>query len=336
MNRKAVILFNLGGPDELKAVQPFLFNLFNDRAIFPVFQPFRSLLAFLIAKRRTKEAQEIYAQIGGRSPLLPNTQQQAKVLEASLGEGWRVFIAMRYWHPLIDEAVKAVKAYDPSEIILVPLYPQFSTTTTASSLKAWTEETKKEGLEIATKTICCYPQNEGFIAANCDLIHEVVKGEKRPYRVLFSAHGLPQKVIDQGDPYQHHVELSAQTIAQRLEIKDFVVCYQSKVGPLKWLTPSLETEIKRAAQDRVGVIVVPISFVSEHSETLVELDLQYQAVAQRENVPFYVRIPTVSTHPAFINSLAQMIKSSQAGLASGNVDFQCGPQFTTCMCRRSS
>ncbi|MBN9343050.1 MAG: ferrochelatase [Caedibacter sp. 38-128] len=336
MNRKAVILFNLGGPDGPEAIEPFLFNLFNDRAILPIFQPFRRVLAFLIARRRKKEAQAIYGKLGGGSPLLANTQQQASALEACLGKEWRVFIAMRYWHPLIDATVKAVKAYDPTEIILLPLYPQFSTTTTASSLKAWTAAVKKAALEIPTKTICCYPHQEGFIAANCDLIQQALKGEKRRYRLLFSAHGLPEKLVRQGDPYQQHIELSAQAIADQLGNPDFVVCYQSKVGPLKWLTPSTDAEIRRAGREEVGVVVVPISFVSEHSETLVELDMQYQALANTEKVPFYCRIPTVSTHTLFINGLGQMIKSHQEKLASGCFEFKCDPQFINCICRRPS
>lgn len=336
MSRKAVVLFNLGGPDGPEAVRPFLFNLFNDRAILRIFQPFRSLLAWWIAKRRAPEAQAIYAHLGGGSPLLENTQQQAKALEAYLGDGWRVFIAMRYWHPLTEATLKEVKAYNPAEIILVPLYPQFSTTTTASSLQAWTDAEKRAGIEIPTKTICCYPHLPGFIAANCDLIQQALKGEKRPYRLLFSAHGLPQKIIQQGDPYQSQVELSAQTMVHQLGNPDFVVCYQSKVGPLKWLEPSLEAEIKRAAQDRRGVVVVPLSFVSEHSETLVELDLQYEVFARAEDVPFYVRVPTVSTHPLFIQGLTEMIKSHHAEETPGVSRFKCDPHWGNCFCRRSS
>lgn len=334
MSRRAVVLFNLGGPDTPEAVQPFLFNLFNDQAILRLVQPFRRLLAFLIAKRRAKEAQKIYAHLGGGSPILVHTQQQASALEAHLGKEWRVFIAMRYWHPLTEATVKAVKAYDPTDIVLLPLYPQFSTATTGSSLKAWASAAQKEGLHLPTRAICCYPDHEGFIAANCELIQQALKGEKRPYRVLFSAHGLPEKIVQQGDPYQDHVERSAHAIAQRLGKPKFVVCYQSKVGPLKWLGPSIETEIKRAAQDRLGVVVVPLSFVSEHSETLVELDIQYQTVARAEAVPFYLRIPTVSLHPFFIKGLAQMITSHQATLASGCPPFQCDPHFTNCACRR--
>jgi ferrochelatase len=336
MSPKAVVLFNLGGPDTPEAVQPFLFNLFNDRAILPFFQPLRGLLASFIATRRVKEAQQIYAHLGGGSPLLTNTQQQADALEVSLGKEWRVFIAMRYWHPLTEATVKAVKAYAPSEIVLVPLYPQFSTTTTASSLKAWATIAKKEGLETPTRAICCYPRQDGFISAMCDLIYQSLKSEKRPYRVLFSAHGLPERIVQQGDPYQSQIELSAQEIAKRLGLSDFVVSYQSKVGPLKWLVPSTEAEIRRAGQDRVGVIMVPISFVSEHSETLVELDIQYQAVAKNENVPFYSRIPTVMTHPLFIEGLAQMINAHHRKLSSGSPDFKCDAQFTQCACRRPS
>ncbi len=333
-SRKAVILFNLGGPDKPNAVRPFLFNLFNDPAILRIPRPFRRLLAWWIAKRRAPEAQAIYAHLGGGSPLLANTQDQAKALESSLGEGWRVFIAMRYWHPLTEETLQEVRAYNPSEIILLPLYPQFSTTTTASSLQAWAEAAKRARLDIPTKTICCYPQLAGFIAANCDLILQTLKGEKRPYRLLFSAHGLPQKIIEQGDPYQFQVELSAQKIVDQLGNPDFVVCYQSKVGPLKWLEPSLEAEIKRAAQDRVGVVIVPLAFVSEHSETLVELDLQYDAFARTEGVPFYLRVPTVSTHPLFIQGLTEMIFSHNPEGIPDISCVKCDFQQTACFNRR--
>ncbi len=333
MSRKAVVLFNLGGPDTLEAVQPFLFNLFNDKAILSLPQPFRSLLAFLIAKRRTKEAKVIYSQLGGGSPLLKNTQLQAKALEDILGQDWRVFIAMRYWHPLINETIKEVKAYSPTEIVLVPLYPQFSTTTTASSLCEWQRVSRKEDFQIPTRTICCYPHHNGFIEANCGLIQQTLGNEKRPYRTLFSAHGLPERIIKKGDPYQSHVERTAKTIATQLGLKDYSVCYQSKVGPLKWLTPSIEEEIKRAGQERKGVVIVPLSFVSEHSETLVELDLQYQAFAYAQKVPFYLRVPTVGTHPLFIEGLAQIIKTTYSEIASGVNSFKCASQFTQCLCR---
>ncbi|OJX11125.1 MAG: ferrochelatase [Caedibacter sp. 37-49] len=333
MSRKAVVLLNLGGPDTLEAVQPFLFNLFNDRAILSLPLPFRTLLAFILAKRRTKEAQEIYAQLGGGSPILANTHLQAKALENILGQDWRVFIAMRYWHPLINETIREIKAYSPTEIILVPLYPQFSTTTTASSFREWQHVTQKEGFHVPTRRLCCYPHQKGFIEANCKLIQQTLGDEKRPYRVLFSAHGLPERIIKKGDPYQSHVELTAKAIATQLGLKDFSVCYQSKVGPLKWLTPSIDEEIKRAGQELKGVVIVPLSFVSEHSETLVELDVQYQVFAYAQKVPFYLRVPTVGTHPLFIDGLAQMIKIVGSEVTSGVASFKCASQFTQCLCR---
>ena len=318
MTRLAVVLFNLGGPDRPEAVQPFLFNLFNDPAIISLPQPLRWLLATLISRRRAPVAAEIYRQLGGGSPLLPNTQAQAASLEQALADlgTVKVFTAMRYWHPLSDETAQAVKAFAPDEVILLPLYPQFSTTTTASSLGQWAKDARRAGITAKSRTVCCYPTDDGFIEAMVALIRPVYQqaaAAGQP-RLLFTAHGLPQRVVDRGDPYQKQVEATAAVIVSRLAIDglDWRLSYQSRVGPLEWLKPYTEDELRRAGDDRVPLVVVPIAFVSEHSETLVELDVTYREEALKLGVPRYERVPTVGTHPTFIGGLARVVRIALA------------------------
>lgn len=315
--RLAVVVFNLGGPDRLEAVEPFLFNLFHDPAIIGAPQPVRYVLAKLISRRRAPVAREIYAQIGGRSPLLEQTRQQADALEARLramAVPWvRVFVCMRYWHPSSAETAAAVKQFDPDRIVLLPLYPQFSTTTTGSSLKDWKRAAEREGLAVPCQAVCCYPAEPGLIEAQVGLIKVgLAQARKagRP-RILFSAHGLPKKIIARGDPYQRQVEMSVDAVVQRLKADlgpiDHAICYQSRVGPLEWIGPSTEQELTRAANDRVPVVVVPIAFVSEHSETLVELDVEYREKAKDLGVPAYVRVATVGIANEFVEGLAGLV-----------------------------
>ena len=319
MSKTAVVLFNLGGPDRPEAVRPFLFNLFNDPAIIGVPGPLRWLLAHLISRRRAPVAREIYAVLGGGSPLLPNTEAQARALEDSLaGDGeTRVFIAMRYWHPRSDEAAAAVKAFGPERIVLLPLYPQFSTTTTGSSVKDWHRAAAAAGLDVPTTTVCCYPTEAGFVAEVAERVRTAVQeaGANGTPRVLFSAHGLPKTVVAGGDPYQWQVEQTSAAVVAALDepALDWVVCYQSRVGPLEWIGPSTDAEIERAGRDGVPVVVVPIAFVSEHSETLVELDVEYGHLAETSGVPAYVRVPTVAAGAAFIKGLAAVVRSALAG-----------------------
>ena len=317
--RVAVILFNLGGPDKLESVQPFLFNLFQDPAIISVPQPFRWMLAKLISSRRAPIAQEIYEHIGGKSPLLELTTEQANALEAECSDigDVKAFICMRYWHPMSPETVANVKAYNPDKIILLPLYPQFSTTTSGSSIKDWLKQARKAGLTAPTVEICCYPRESGWISSQAKLVAETYaksiasqkSGDPKP-RFLFSAHGLPKKVIEKGDPYQWQVEQTSAAVAEMLDIDglDWLVCYQSRVGPLEWIGPSTEDEIERAGKEGVPLIVVPIAFVSEHSETLVELDIEYGELAEEAGVPAYHRVPAVGTHPDFISAIGSLVK----------------------------
>jgi protoporphyrin/coproporphyrin ferrochelatase len=312
----AVVLFNLGGPDAPEAVEPFLRNLFSDPAIIRLPAVFRLPLAWVIAKRRGPIAREIYAHIGGRSPILEETEAQARALEAALTpHESRAFIAMRCWKPFADEAVRAVKAFGPDRIVLLPLYPQFSTTTTASSLADWHRAARHAGLDVPTSQICCYPEEEGFIAALADLIRQA-QAKTKPdisYRLLLSAHGLPERIVARGDPYRWQVEKGASALVERLGMEDWTVCYQSRVGPLKWIEPATDAEIRRAGRDGKGVIIAPLAFVSEHSETLVELDIEYGKLAREAGVPHYLRVPTVSTHPAFVAGLARLVLRSFTG-----------------------
>ncbi len=323
--KRAIVLFNLGGPDEPEAVQPFLFNLFNDPAIIDVPQPLRWLIAKIISKRRAPIAQKIYAEIGGKSPLLDLTREQADALEDQLNrdgnEEHKVFIAMRYWHPMSTSTALAVKNYDPDEIILLPLYPQFSITTTGSSLQDWQNTARKINLKKPTTSICCYPTEQKLIKAQADLLAKEISKLVKPSRVLFSAHGLPKKVIAKGDPYQEQVEQTAKEIAAAagLEQGQWAVCYQSRVGPLEWIAPSLDEELRRASEDKIGVVILPIAFVSEHSETLVELDIEYRQLAEELNLPSYHRVPAVGTHPDFIAGLTNLVDkaiSSESDLIS--------------------
>ncbi|MDM8335053.1 ferrochelatase [Wolbachia pipientis] len=321
--KKAIVLFNLGGPDSLHAVRPFLFNLFYDKRIIGLPNPFRFLLAKFISAKRENTAQKIYEQIGGKSPIMENTKIQAEELEQELNRTLlprfkyldtrmtpkliKVFTCMRYWHPFANEVVKSVKQFDPDEVILLPLYPQYSTTTTLSSIENWQKNAKKLDLKCNTKIIEHYYENQNFIEAHTNLIAKYYKLATKvgKPRVLFSAHSLPLSIIKKGDPYAIQIEETVKLIVKKLNIQnlDWSICYQSKIGPVKWLEPSTESELSRAKADCVPVVLSPISFVSEHSETLVELDMEYKAIIKDG---YYFRIPTLSTNPLFIKCLADL------------------------------
>lgn len=308
--KTAVVLFNLGGPDDQASVKPFLFNLFRDPAIIGLPQPFRTLLARLISGRRETSAQANYALMGGGSPLLPETRKQAAALETVLaermpGDTVKTFIAMRYWNPLTEQIAAEVAAFAPDQIVLLPLYPQFSTTTTESSLKAWNAAYAGPGV---SRTVCCYPEGEGWIAAQAESVKGAMARADGPVRVLFSAHGIPESLVTRkGDPYQEQVERTCAAIAARAGLSDWTICYQSRVGPMKWLGPSTPDAIAAAARDGVGVVVTPVAFVSEHIETLVELDIEYAELAHELGVSPYLRAPAVGVAPDFIGGLADAV-----------------------------
>ncbi|WP_367576004.1 ferrochelatase [Phenylobacterium montanum] len=310
--RVAVVLFNLGGPDRPSAVRPFLFNLFADPAIIQVPALVRYPLALMISWLRQASAKANYARMGGASPLLPETEAQAGALQALLATQApscrvKTFIAMRYWRPFTAAAAREVAEFEPDEVVLLPLYPQYSTTTTASSLKAWRAAYRGSG---RVRAICCYPTQKGLVEAHAQRILGAFEAAGRPekLRLLFSAHGLPEKVIEAGDPYQSQVEATAAAVVQCLGGEwDWQVCYQSRVGPLKWIGPSTAEAIGQAAREGLGVIVTPIAFVSEHIETLVELDHDYAVLAEQEGCRPYVRVPALGLHEAFIGGLADLV-----------------------------
>jgi ferrochelatase len=337
----AIVVFNLGGPDGPAAVRPFLQNLFRDPAIIGLPAVVRHPLASFIAKRREKLAQANYDLIGGASPLLAETEAQARALEAQLKQDApeveaRVFIAMRYWQPFAGDAAREVAAFAPDEIVLLPLYPQYSTTTTASSLKDWYAAYRGPG---RSRAICCYPTAEGLASAHAEAIRERWEAAGRPenVRLLFSAHGLPQKVVDAGDPYRAQIEATAAKIAARLpELPDWRVCFQSRVGPMKWLEPATEDEIRRAGAEGKGVVIAPVAFVSEHVETLVELDHDYAAVAREAGCAPYLRAPTPGVRAGFIEDLAHAVLIA-LGRTTGTAPhgaWLCPGGFEKCACHQ--
>jgi ferrochelatase len=317
--KKAVVLFNLGGPDSLNAVEPFLFNLFNDPAIITLPGIFRYPLAKFISKKRTPVAKKIYEEMGGKSPILEETKTQAIEIEKSLekeGDDYKCFIVMRCWHPRAEDVIKKVKAFNPEQIILLPLYPQFSNATSGSSIKEWLDICRKEKLEVETKIICCYPTEKDFILSYANLIKEKIgKNNLSETTLIFSAHGLPENKIKQGDPYQWQVEQTVKELVEKLSIKNlnYILSYQSRVGPLKWIGPSTEVVIKEEAKKRKVIVVVPVAFVSEHSETLVELDIEYKKLAKENGCKEYLRVPAVTVNQNFINSLKSSILKASSG-----------------------
>lgn len=340
--RVGVVLMNLGGPDSPEAVQPFLYNLFSDPAIIRLPGLLRRLVARIISRRRAPVAREIYDRIGGRSPILPETWAQAHALEArlkALGVEARCVIAMRYWRPFAYESASELRLEGVDRVVLLPLYPQFSTTTTESSVKDWTETAARLNLKVPTVVVGCYPTDSDFIAAHVQRIRAALEAEAvtldSSVRILFSAHGLPERIVEAGDPYPQQVEGTVKAIVAALDSPglDYQVCYQSRVGPLKWIGPSTEAEIERAGQDGKTVVLVPVAFVSEHSETLVELDMEYRALAQEKGVPVYVRVPALGAIPPFIDGLAnQVIAALDRKTLPGA--WACPPGMA-CACRQS-
>ncbi len=313
----AIVLFNLGGPDSLETVWPFLRNLFSDPAILPV--PFfvRPFLARIIARLRLKAATENYRLLGGKSPLLEMTQAQARAIEAALPDmEAKCFVAMRYWHPQSLETARAVKAWQPDEIVLLPLYPQYSTTTSGSSLTAWRTAAARAGLFAPTSALCCYPTDPGFAGATLAIVQQAYEQVRAtldpsvPLRILFSAHGLPESIIQSGDPYQHQIVQTVGALIEgwRRNDLDWRICYQSRATPVKWIGPGTDVEIVRAGQEKTAILVVPIAFTAEHSETLVELDIEYRELAHEHQVPGYFRVPTQQVDAGFIASLADLVR----------------------------
>ena len=339
--KKAVILFNLGGPDKLENVEPFLFNLFNDPAILNLPTVFRYPLAKLISNRRTPTAKKIYQELGGSSPILRLTEDQSKALEIKLNDDdglseYKCFVVMRCWHPRAKNVLEEVKKYNPDEIILMPLYPQYSAATSGSSIKEWNDVCKKNNFKTKTSTICCYPTDSNFILAHKNSIMKKISNLKN-YKLIFSAHGLPEKNIKEGDPYQWQVEQSVNKIIESLKIEnlDWILSYQSRVGPLRWIGPSTEDIIIENSKLGKHIVLVPIAFVSEHSETLVELDIEYKELADKNGCKNYTRVPALGINNDFIKALAELIIRKENYNFDGKLfppKLHCPNNFKKCPC----
>jgi ferrochelatase len=327
--KTAVILFQLGGPDSLEAIEPFLYNLFMDPDIinFPGAFLARKPLSKFISSRRSVKIIENYRQIGGKSPILDLTQKQASALESLLRSqdiNAHVFIAMRYWHPMIDEVIKKVKADGFEQVILLPLYPQFSQATTLSSMNEWKRQTKKQRCVIPTKIICCYPSQPLFIEALVENINSALrrfhKIASTDINLIFSAHGVPLSYIKRGDPYQFQIEETVRCIVKRGKWNSpHTLCYQSKVGPMKWLKPSLiETVEHLASKDRKHLLVIPVAFVTDHIETLHEINIDVRRHAMAHGVQQFELMPALNNHPKFIQCLAELVQAQLASDVQSN------------------
>jgi len=312
-----VVLLNLGGPDSLDAVEPFLFNLFSDPDIidFPGSFLFRKRLAKLISTRRSPGVIKQYKEIGGKSPLKDYTLRQAALLEKKLNERLlaKVYVAMRYWRPFTDEALDAIERDGIKKIILLPLYPQFSMATTTSSLKEWQKQLKERGTKLDYSLIESYFDHPTYIDA---FVERVVQGlerfpeELRPgVNILFSAHGTPMKLVRQGDPYSHQISKTVEAIMERGEFKQpHSLCYQSKVGPLKWLTPSTPDTIADLASKGIRhMLLVPVAFASDHLETLFELGIEYRRQAKERGVIQYEVTEGLNDSSKFIEALSELV-----------------------------
>lgn len=316
----AVVLFQLGGPDSPEAIRPFLYNLFRDPDIidFPGAFLARRPLAWLISTLRSKSVGEHYKEIGGKSPILELTMQQAAALEQSLtneGLAAKVLVAMRYWHPFTEEVIRQIKNDTFERVILLPLYPQFSQATTYSSMNEWNRQAQRLGLQVPTQLICCYPNHPQMIEAFVDQINRTYGrfGDSRHEEIdlIFSAHGVPQQFIQRGDPYQLQIEETVQRIVERGKWKSpHILCYQSKVGPQEWLGPSLlETIESRAKAGRKRLLIAPIAFVTEHIETLHEINIEAREHAEQFGIEQFEMMPALNDHPKFIACLADLVSA---------------------------
>ncbi len=321
-SRVGVVLFQLGGPDSIEAIEPFLYNLFCDPDIidFPLARLGRKALAKLISVTRARKVAHHYESIGGCSPIRRNTERQARALEKRLcaeGLDARCFVAMRYWHPFTEEAVAALDASQCDHIVLLPLYPQYSKTTTGSSLNEWNRKFSAAGRQVSC--IHDFYRHGLYIDSVTERIEDALARFPDPDDVVlvFSAHSVPVSVIEQGDPYQRQIEETVALVKRRGGwLNCHRLCYQSKVGASKWLQPSLRTTIRELGAAGIkDVCVVPISFVSDHVETLGEIDHEARELAAQAGITRFEMTAGLNDSPVFIGALAQLVTACvQPGL----------------------
>jgi ferrochelatase len=327
MGKLGVVLFQLGGPDSLEAIEPFLYNLFCDPDIidFPFARIARQPLARLISTTRARHVRHHYAEIGGRSPILEFTRQQARALEVELRRDFdaRVVVAMRYWHPFTAEAIRELEAHAPDEVVLLPLYPQYSRTTTGSSLNEWKRRFQPNGWNPRVHAVTEFHEDAGYIDALVESIHASLAEFDNPAHLddvdmVFSAHSVPVAVIDAGDPYQRQIERTVELVwCQGHWPGRRHLCYQSKVGASKWLQPSMHATLKRLADEGSRrVLVIPVSFVSDHVETLHEIDIEHRAQALELGIREYRMVPGLNDAPRFIGVLGRLVRAHVAQLSA--------------------
>lgn len=316
MHRHAVVLLNLGGPDSLAAVRPFLYNLFSDPDIFklPLGVLTQKLFAWLISTRRASEAGKGYAAIGGKSPLLENTQRQAQALAQALAADgpFEVVVCMRYWHPRANAVVAELQRRGVEHVLLLPLYPQYSLTTSGSSYNEFQRECERAGYRPRITFVRQWFEQPEYQRAIVESLRREAAGFPDPdpsrIEVLFSAHGLPRKIIDRGDPYEQHIRATYEAVRAQLGWPRTTLCYQSRVGPLEWLRPYTEDVIRaKAAAGTKQMLVYPIAFVSDHVETLYELGMTYAELARKQGIAHYRVCPALNCDPLLIQALRRQV-----------------------------
>lgn len=312
-DKTAVLLLQMGGPDSLESVEPFLYNLFSDREIIKIgpsfLQPF---IARMIVKRRAPKSAANYRQIGGKSPLRELTEQQATALEAALGEPYRCFVAMRYWHPFAPEAVAAIEKQGIRKIVAVSLYPHYSRATSGSSFNDLERSLKKSAIPFELRTVRHFFDHPLYIKALVEKIEQSLTEfpERSKVQLFFSAHSLPQSFIAEGDPYLEHIQTTVRLVMAQLSDVSHHLAFQSRAGPVKWLEPSTGDKLKElAAAGHTDVLVVPLSFVSDHIETLHEIDIEYREVAEHLGITNFRRMESLNDSPLFIKCLAELVRN---------------------------
>ncbi|MCU7496061.1 MAG: ferrochelatase [Ignavibacteria bacterium] len=312
MRKTAVVLFNLGGPDSLEAVEPFLTNLFSDRDIFNL--PFQDFMAKFIASRRAPKVVEEYKLIGGKSPIGYWTELQRKNLEESLRSSdleADVYTAMRYWHPLTADIAREVSEKGYEQVVLLPLYPHFSSSTTGSSFNEWDRAFKNKSAKVIR--VNNYYDNPAYIRAINERIDEALlrfpEGIRKDVHLVFSAHGTPVSYVKKGDPYSHQIKKTVELVMEERENShEHHECFQSKVGPVKWLEPSTSKKIEELALlGRKHLLLIPVSFVSDHVETLYELGIEYKHVAEKAGIENYIVMTGLNDSPLFVEALCEEV-----------------------------
>jgi ferrochelatase len=313
MAHTAVLLMNLGGPRSLDEVEPYLYELFSDPLLISApFGPLRPLVAKIISKARAPSSAKKYALIGGRSPIVEGTEAQARALGAALGPGWSCHLAMRCGHPNTEEGVREAIAAGADRAVAFPLYPQYANATTRSSLlelrRVWPKDRP-------LAEICTWHDHEGYLDASAaalrDTLAQVPPGDRDRILVVFSAHGLPMSQVRKGDPYPGYIEHSSRETARRAGVTAMQVTYQSRVGPAKWLGPDTVQFLEASARDKV-IVAVPIAFVSEHLETLYDLDMLARAAAEKGGARGFLRVPALGTRPDFVAAMADVVRKGAA------------------------